>query len=151
MWYVLPGGGIQYPLTIQRVKDILRANSRGEAVDELKPVDLSAGKNTEIEHAFVDVVGQVSLRSLEKTSKRNYEKNQREKDGNKPQQQRENRPQQNRPDNRPNQNRPQQDNRRPQQGPPQQGSGDRRNENRPKPNFQPKRPPQQGPPSGDKK
>jgi len=151
MWYVLPGGGIQYPLTIQRVKDIMRANSRGEAVDELKPVDLSVGKNTEVEHAFVDVVGQVSLRSLEKTSKRNYEKNQREKDGNKPQQQRENRPQQNRPDNRPNQNRPQQDNRRPQQGPSQQGSGDRRNENRPKPNFQPKRPPQQGPPSGDKK
>src|SRR6478609_1677433 len=124
MWYVLPGGGIQYPLTIQRVKDIMRANSRGEAVDELKPVDLSVGKNTEVEHAFVDVVGQVSLRSLEKTSKRNYEKNQREKDGNRPQQQRENRPQQpNRPpDNRQNQNRPQQDNRRPQQGPPQQGS-----------------------------
>jgi len=149
MWYILPGSGMQYPLTIQRVKDILRSNSRGEAVDELKPVDLSSSKTTEAEHAFVDVVGQVSLRSLEKTSKRNFEKSQREKDTSRPQQppQRENKPQINRPDNRPN--RPQPDNRRPQQG--QQPGGDRRNENRPKPNFQPKRPPQQGPQGGEKK
>ncbi|CAN5603913.1 regulatory iron-sulfur-containing complex subunit RicT [soil metagenome] len=167
MWYVLPGGGIHYPLTIVRVKEILRSNSRGEAVDELKPVDLSANKNAEVEHAFVDVVGQVSLRSLEKTSRRNYEKNQRERTDNRPpQQQREQRPdnkdnrpnrdnnpnRDNRLDNRPNRdNRPPQDNRRPQQGPPQQGDGERRNENRPRPNFQPKRPPQQGPPEGENK
>ncbi|MBG9378595.1 hypothetical protein I5907_20345 [Panacibacter sp. DH6] len=157
MWYTLPGSSMQYPLTIHRVKDILRANHRGEAVDDLKPVDLSANKiAAEVEHAFVDVVGQVSLRSLEKTSKRRNEKERREqRDGrpdnrpDRPQQnrpQQPNRPQQGRPESnrpeRPQQNRPQQQ--RPQQGGGQQQGGERRNENRPKPNFQPKRPPQPG-------
>lgn len=145
MWYVLPGSGLQYPLTIQRVKDILRSNSRGEAVDELKPVELISSKVTEVEHSFVDVVGQVSLRSLEKTSKRRNEKNRREKDSRQQQtQQRDNRPQQ---QNRPN--KPQQQDPRKSQG--QQGGADRRNENRPKPSFQPKRPPQQQGPQGGNK
>src|SRR3954464_5379742 len=73
MWYILPDTTKQYPLTIQRVKEIQRLNYRGEKVDELQPVELVSNKVTEVEHAFVDVVGQVSLRSLEKTSKRTKE------------------------------------------------------------------------------
>lgn len=149
MWYVLPGAGIQYPLSLVRVKEILRANAKGEAVEELKPVDLSASKTTEVELAFVDVVGQVSLRSLEKTSRRNYDKSQR--DNNRPPQQRENRDNRPNRDNR-NDNRPQRDNRPPDNRKPQQGQGgDKRNDNRPKPNFEVKRPPQPPPENNDKK
>ena len=141
MWYILPESSKQYPLTLQRVKEIQRINARGERVDELQHVEIVSSKATEIEHSFVDVVGQVSLRSLERTSKRRSEKDQRERENNRPQQ-KDNRPAQGR-DNRA-------DNRRPQQG----GDNRRRNEERPKPNFQPKKPGQPPPPpqqGGNKK
>ena len=79
MWYTLPEGSKHYPLSIVRVKEILSINARSERVDELQPVDLSSNKLTEPEHAFVDVVGQISLNSLEKSSRRRKEK-QREND-----------------------------------------------------------------------
>lgn len=76
MWYVLPESNKQYPLTIQRVKEIKRLNSRGEKADELQAVELVAttAKPKEIEPQFVDVVGQISLRSLERGSKRRKDK-----------------------------------------------------------------------------
>src|SRR4030095_4091554 len=77
MWYVLPEGTKQYPLTILRVKEIQRLNARGEKAEELQAVELISNKMTEVEHSFVDVVGQVSLSSLEKTSKRRKEKDMR--------------------------------------------------------------------------
>jgi len=77
MWYVLPEGTKQYPLTILRVKEIQRLNARGEKAEELQAVELVSNKMTEVEHSFVDVVGQVSLSSLEKTSKRRKEKDMR--------------------------------------------------------------------------
>jgi cell fate regulator YaaT (PSP1 superfamily) len=83
MWYILPDSSKQYPLTIQRVKEIQRLNSRGEKADELQPVELVSNKVTEVEPSFVDVVGQVSLRSLEKTSKRTREKEFRQQQGKK--------------------------------------------------------------------
>ncbi|HNP46653.1 MAG TPA: regulatory iron-sulfur-containing complex subunit RicT [Panacibacter sp.] len=148
MWYTLPEGSKHYPLSIVRVKEILSINARSERVDELQPVDLSSNKLTEPEHAFVDVVGQISLNSLEKSSRRRKEK-QRENDnrqrpkppaGNSntgrqpeqrkpvrpntpqqpPQQQQQQRPQQRQQQQqRPQQQRPQQQQRPPQQ--PQQG------------------------------
>ena len=35
MWYMLPDSGMQYPLTIARVKEIVRLNAKGERPDEL--------------------------------------------------------------------------------------------------------------------
>src|SRR6476620_7985740 len=67
MWYVLPEGTKHYPLTILRVKEIQRLNARGEKAEELQAVELIGNKMTEVEHSFVDVVGHVSLSSLEKT------------------------------------------------------------------------------------
>jgi len=78
MWYILPEGTKHYPLTIQRVKEIQSLNARGEKAEELQPVELISSKITEVEHTFVDVVGQVSLRSLEKTSKRRRGKEMRQ-------------------------------------------------------------------------
>lgn len=78
MWYVLPESNKQYPLTIQRVIEIKKLNARGEKVDELQAVELVNLKAKEIEPQFVDVVGQISLRSLERGSqRRKKEKDQR--------------------------------------------------------------------------
>ena len=129
MWYIMPGSTKHYPLTIQRVKEIQRLNARGESVDELQPVELVSSKITEPEHAFVDVVGQVSLRSLEKTSRRRKEK----EDNNRQQEQRK----QQKPEQRnPNPNRP------------EQRGGTKPN---PNPKFQPSKKPPQRPPHQDKK
>lgn len=78
MWYSFPESTKHFPLTIQRVKEILRLNAAGQRVEELQPVDLALGKEIEKEHVFVDVVGQISLKTLEKTSKKIREKGKRE-------------------------------------------------------------------------
>lgn len=147
MWYVLPNNTKHYPLTIQRVKEIKRLNQQGQKVDELQPVEVTSSKPKEVEPAFVDVVGQISLRSLERNDKRrkDQQRNDRrggQEQGNKPQGN--NRPQQG---PRPQGNRDQGNNR------PQQGSGPRPQGNRPQGGGQ--RPqgnrPQQGPrPQGNK-
>lgn len=75
MWYTMPDSSRQYPLTIERVLEIKRMNEQGLRPDELQPVELVGLKTTaENEPEFVDVVGQLSLRNLEKTSRRNKQK-----------------------------------------------------------------------------
>jgi len=115
MWYTLPDSSKHYPLTIKRVKEIKQLNSKGERVEELGVVDVATGKPKEVEPTFVDVVGQISLRNLEKNDRRrrDQERQQRQgggRDSNKPQQRGPQGPPQAKP--------PQQA--KPQQGPPQQ-------------------------------
>lgn len=73
MWYTLPDSNKHYPLTIVRVKEILKMNAQGLKPDELEPVELVSLKPKEVEPEFVDVVGHISLRSLEKNSRRRNE------------------------------------------------------------------------------
>ncbi|MDP1762473.1 MAG: regulatory iron-sulfur-containing complex subunit RicT [Sediminibacterium sp.] len=70
MWYILPNNTKHYPLTIVRVKEIKRLNQQGQKVDELQAVDILSGKQKEAEPAFVDLVGQISLKTLEKNDRR---------------------------------------------------------------------------------
>ncbi len=70
MWYVLPDSNKQYPLTIDRVRKILSLNAQGVTPDELEAVEVTSTKQKEVEPEFVDVVGQISLRSLEKNDRR---------------------------------------------------------------------------------
>lgn len=70
MWYTLPDTSKQYPLTIERVKKIKFENSKNIIPDELEAVEVTSNKPKEVEPEFVDVVGQISLRSLEKAEKR---------------------------------------------------------------------------------
>lgn len=71
MWYILPNNTKHYPLTIQRVKEIKRLNREGQKVDELQPVDITGSKSKEAEPAaFVDLVGQISLKTLEKNERK---------------------------------------------------------------------------------
>ena len=77
MWYVLPDSNKQYPLTIERVRKIRQLNSQGNIPTELEAIELSSGKPKEVEPEFVDVVGQISLRSLDKADKKRRNKDHR--------------------------------------------------------------------------
>ncbi|MBS1592029.1 MAG: hypothetical protein JST07_07990 [Bacteroidetes bacterium] len=73
MWYMMEGGSKHYPLTIQRVKEIKKLNAQGIRPEELEAVEITSSKPKEVEPQFVDVVGQISLRSLEKNDRRRNE------------------------------------------------------------------------------
>jgi len=89
MWYVLPDSTRQYPLTIERVRKIKQQNEQGITPDELEAVEVTSNKPKEVEPEFVDVVGQISLRSLERAEKkRRHQKDHRsQKPQGRPQQQ----------------------------------------------------------------
>ena len=161
MWYVLPNNTKHFPLTIQRVKEIKRLNQQGQKVDELQPVEIT-GKQKEIEPAFVDLVGQISLKSLERNDRRRRDQERSNNRGNAPRGN-DRGPQQGPRDQgaRPQGPRPPQQNRGPQQGqggqqqrpqgprPPQSGQGGQ--QQRPQgPRPQQPRPPQAPPPSENK-
>jgi cell fate regulator YaaT (PSP1 superfamily) len=78
MWYTLPESNKQYPLTIERVRKILSQNAQGIIPDELEAVDVTSTKPKEVEPEFVDVVGQISLRSLEKNDRRRKQQQQQQ-------------------------------------------------------------------------
>jgi cell fate regulator YaaT (PSP1 superfamily) len=69
MWYILPDSSKQYPLAIERVKKIKQLNQRGEIPQELEPADLTP-KTREVEPEYADLVGQISLKTLEKAEKK---------------------------------------------------------------------------------
>src|SRR5689334_14676413 len=68
MWYTLPDSNKQYPLTIDRVKKIKSQNLEGVIPDELGAVDIVSSKTKEEEPEFVELVGQISLKSLDKAA-----------------------------------------------------------------------------------
>ncbi len=68
MWYILPDSSRQYPLTIERVKKIKSDNFRNIIPDDLEAVEITSNKPKEVEPEFVDVVGQISLKTLDKAA-----------------------------------------------------------------------------------
>jgi cell fate regulator YaaT (PSP1 superfamily) len=73
MWYSYKDSSKQYPLTIERVKEIQKLNAQGKRPDELQPVELETSANkagVKVEMGFVNDVGQISLKSLEKGSRK---------------------------------------------------------------------------------
>ncbi len=116
MWYTMPDSNKQYPLTIERVQKIKALNKQGIRPEELETVEVVSKKPIEVEPTYADVVGQISLKSLEKTSRKRRDMERG------PQQQR---PQQNRPNqNQQEGNRPNQQQRGNQQQRPQQQNRD---------------------------
>ncbi len=87
MWYTMPDSNKQYPLTIERVKKIKELNKQGIRPEELEPAEVITSKPKEIEPVYADVVGQISLKSLEKTSRKRRD-SERGQQQNKPQQNR---------------------------------------------------------------
>jgi cell fate regulator YaaT (PSP1 superfamily) len=70
MWYTMPDSNKQYPLTIERVKKIKELNRQGVRPADLEPVEVVTNKPKDIEPVYADVVGQISLKTLEKTSRK---------------------------------------------------------------------------------
>jgi cell fate regulator YaaT (PSP1 superfamily) len=128
MWYSMPESTKHYPVSIEEVKKIKAQNRQGIKPDALETVEVTTGKPKEIEPEFVDVVGQISLRSLEKNSQKRRTKE---------------RGQQNQNQNRPPQNRNQQAG---PQGRQQQRGTQQRGTKQGNPQNLPQRPPQQRPP-----
>ena len=138
MWYVLSDSNKHYPVPIERVKEIKAMNAKGVRPDELGAIELTPAKAEEKEMAHVELVGQISLKTLERNSRKRRDKEQsqqrnqqqQKQQGGGGQQQR--RPQQQGGGNqqRPNQQRPQQQQRphqnRPQQNRPPQQPGERK-------------------------
>jgi cell fate regulator YaaT (PSP1 superfamily) len=89
MWYTLPDSNKQYPLTIERVRKIKTLNLQGITPEELEPVDVTTNKAKETEPEFVELVGQISLRSLEKADRKKQQQKNRsnQKKGTRPPQQ----------------------------------------------------------------
>src|SRR5450755_1067476 len=122
MWYVLPDSNKQYPLLIERVKQIKNLNKQNTIPDDLGAVE-ATGKPKE-EMVNVDLTGQFSLKSLDNADKKKRQNrpgpSQHRRENRPPQQPRDNRPSQqsrdSRPPQQPRDNRPppqQKDNRPP--------------------------------------
>ena len=106
MWYVLPDSSKQYPLLIERVKQIKKLNQQNIIPDDLGAVEASTGKPKE-ELVNVDLTGQFSLKTLDNADRKKKELRkgppQQRRDGNTQQQspRDNNRPPQQRRDNKP--------------------------------------------------
>ena len=170
MWYTMADSNKQYPLAIDMVKKVKAQNREGIKPEVLETAEVITGKPKEVEPEYADIVGQISLKSLEKTTRKRRDKERGQEQGNRgqqpqkggqPQGRQTNEPREPREQRGPNQQRPAQNrgsrpNRPdgPQQGnqergPQQQGpQGNRPQQNRgPRPNRPDgpqQRPPQQG-------
>ena len=82
MWYTMPDSNKQYPLTIERVKKIKELNRQGVRPADLEPVEVITSKPKDIEPVYADVVGQISLKSLEKTSRKRRDNERNQQGGN---------------------------------------------------------------------
>lgn len=136
MWYILPDSNRQYPLTIDRVRKIKQLNQQGIIPDELEAVEVTSNRPKEVEPEFVDVVGQISLRSLERSDKKRRHNNKEQRSRPAPTQQQAPQPGQPKPS--PRQAGPRPAGPRRPAGPPgppgqqgQQGQGPRREDRRP--------------------
>jgi cell fate regulator YaaT (PSP1 superfamily) len=81
LWYVMADSSKHYPLSIERVREIKRMNMEGHRPDELQPVEVISSKPREVEPEFVDVVGQISLRSLDKKDRDRRRQQQQQRRG----------------------------------------------------------------------
>jgi len=70
MWYSMSDSTKYYPLSIETVKDIKAQNQQGIKPAALETVEIVSDKPKEVEPEFVDVVGQITLKSLEKNNKK---------------------------------------------------------------------------------
>ena len=69
MWYSYSGNNKQYPLSIERVKEIHTLNKQGQKAEDLKPVEIETRDTKagiKVDMGFVNDVGQLNLKTLEK-------------------------------------------------------------------------------------
>jgi cell fate regulator YaaT (PSP1 superfamily) len=110
MWYVLPDSNMQYPLSIETVQKIKAMNMKGIKAEQLETTEVSSSVKKEIEPQFVELVGQISLRTLERNSQKRKQKSRDQREGNNPRSKEGNRDNRDNP-NRGNRDNPNRDNR----------------------------------------
>lgn len=138
MWYSVPDSNKQYPLSIETVKKVKAQNKQGIRPEELETAEITGSKPKEVEPEYADLVGQISLKTLERTTRKRREKERGQQQrsqggpqrptqqGNRPQGGPQREPQKpGAPDNRtqPSGQRPPSGPRQPQNNPRQQGGG----------------------------
>jgi len=74
LWYVLPESNKQYPLSIEMAVKIKAQNREGIKPEILESVEVVSGKPKEVEPEYADLVGQISLKSLERTTRKRRDK-----------------------------------------------------------------------------
>ena len=74
MWYTMADSNKQYPLAIDMVKKIKAQNREGIKPEVLETAEVITGKPKEVEPEYADIVGQISLKSLEKTTRKRRDK-----------------------------------------------------------------------------
>jgi hypothetical protein len=70
MWYTMADSTKHYPLSIETVKKIKEQNKQGIKPEALETVEIVSEKPKEVEPEFVDVVGQITLKSLDKNNRK---------------------------------------------------------------------------------
>lgn len=124
MWYSMADSNKHYPLAIETVKKIKAQNRDGIRPEELETAEVIVSKPKEVEPEYADLVGQISLKSLERNSRKRRDKERSEKQKQQPQQKAGQQPRQ--AGGQPSSRNPQQNKQaggqqqRPQQKPPQQ-------------------------------
>jgi len=151
MWYTLPESNKQYPLSIERAAKIKGLNQQGIFPEELEPVEVATSKPKEIEPEYADLVGQISLKTLDKADKKKNQQQQQKGQKQKPKQgDNRQQPTSNQPTGQPGkqQGNKQQQQQRPQQNQGKPGSNQPRQQQQQRPqNPKPprdQRPPQKG-------
>jgi cell fate regulator YaaT (PSP1 superfamily) len=79
MWYSMQDSTRHYPLSIESVKKIQEQNRLGVKPEALETVEIISDKPKEAEPEFVDVVGHISLKALEKNSRKRRDNNRNRK------------------------------------------------------------------------
>lgn len=82
MWYSFGGSNKQYPLTKERVQEILDLNKEGKKPEELKAVEIQVktkDPDKAIDMGFVNDVGQLSLTALTKSKSKKKKPNRNNK------------------------------------------------------------------------
>lgn len=86
MWYSMADSNKHYPLAIDTVKKIKTQNREGIKPEVLETAEVTTGKPKEVEPEYADIVGQISLQTLEKNSRKRREKERSKEQGTKGQQ-----------------------------------------------------------------
>jgi cell fate regulator YaaT (PSP1 superfamily) len=88
MWYTMPDSTKHYPVSIEGVIKIQKQNKEGVKPEMLETVEVISEKTKEVEPEFVDVVGQISLRTLERNTQKRRLKERSQQQNRPPQQNR---------------------------------------------------------------
>jgi len=86
MWYTMADSNKQYPLAIETVKKIKSQNREGIRPEALETAEIVTGKPKEVEPEYADIVGQISLKSLEKTTRKRRDRERSQQQKQQPQQ-----------------------------------------------------------------